>query len=173
MRTVILTLKKRDEEPVSKRNRPTASGIARRDKEVLRQRAKVAKRPRGIPDSRVDELMESLPVYPEGKREHVFTVNVVRHDRMFSLLGIQSKGFFQWLSRGKVPYAAYCICTGRKGYPPKAYLEEEARALVTALNTHYVEHLTFRDTDIGLRRNIHAALNMCRDRKEKELCQNQ
>ena len=57
----------------------------------------------------------------------------------------------------------------KKGIPAKAYLYEEAEALVVALNTHYGEHFTFRDTDTGLRRNVHTSLTLIRDKKSKEI----
>lgn len=169
MRTVILNLKRLDIAKPSKRQAPRASGIALRDKQAIRSSEKLVRlRDRTIPEGRLASLVETLDIYPEGHRERVFTAQVVRHSNMAQLIGIQSKVFFKWLTRGKVPFAAYCVHTGVTGYPPKAYLMEEAEALVTALNTHYLEHSTFRDTDVGLRRNVHATLNLIRGQKAKE-----
>lgn len=166
MRTVILSLK-RQETKLGRRNLPTAGAIVRRDRERS-HRARRVSRVRGIPEDRIGGMTEELSIYAEGKRERVFKAFVVRQDRMFELLGIQPKAFNRWLARGNVPHALFCIYTGKKGFPPKAYLIEEAQSLVTALNAHYNEHSTFRDTDVGLRRNVHAALNLCRGRKIRQ-----
>lgn len=169
MQKVVLNLRRMEPvKPVDKRKLPRGSGIAARDRNVLaRRKHNVVKRLRGIDPTAVDRMLEELPIYLEGHREHVFNARVVPHNKMHTLLNLQEKIFNQWLTSGKVPYACFCVRTGTRGYPPKAYLEEECRSLIVALNTHYKEHSTVRNTDTGLRRNIHAALLACRERKAK------
>lgn len=142
-----------------------AVGIARRDKGRLALRKNLpVKRKRHIDPATVEHMCEDLTIYPVGKREQPVMATVIRQDKMHDLIGIQSKIFNQWLARNKLPHAAFCILTGAKGYPPKCYLRDECVALVNALNSHYGEHFTFRDTDVGLMRSLQTGFKLARDR---------
>lgn len=165
MRTVHLNLTRLNtgERPVPRNDR--ASSIVDRDRRRIKFRKTIeVKRKRHIDPTTIEHMCEDLPVYPVGARDKVVTATVVRQDKMHTLIGIQSKIFNQWLTRGKMPHAGFRILTGAKGYPPKCYLKDECVALVTALNNHYGEHFTFRDTDIGLMRSLQTGFTLARDR---------
>lgn len=169
MRTVVLNLQriKTGERPKSynPHKDPRAVGIARRDGQRIAFRKHLeVKRKRHIDPATIEHMCEELTIYPIGKRDKSVVATVIRQDKMHDLIGIQSKIFNQWLTREKMPHAAFCILTGAKGYPPKCYLRDECVALVNALNSHYGEHFTFRDTDVGLMRSLKTGFNLARDR---------
>jgi hypothetical protein len=143
-----------------------AVGIAERDGARVRANRfkKPMSKPRNIDPKTVFSMCEVLPVYPIGERSRCFETRVIKQENMHKLIGIQAKIFNQWLTRAKIPGAAFCVNTGAKGYPPKAYLADECSAIVTALNRHYIEHLTFRDTDLGLLNSIKTAVELARAR---------
>ena len=169
MRTVKLDLRRLDtgkRAPYNPITDTRAVGIAERDGGRIRSRK--AKPPparlRHIAPSQVEHMCEVLPVYPIGERSRCFETRVIKQENMHKLIGIQAKIFNQWLTRMKIPGAAFCVNTGSKGYPPKAYLTDECTAIVTALNRHYIEHQTFRDTDLGLLNSIKTAVELARAR---------
>lgn len=152
-------------------NNTRASGVAQRDS--ARNRAKRARRQksgmslRSIPENSTEGHTEFVKLYAVGGSNlQTFEAEAVRQENLFNVLHVKPKAIVKWLAKGKIPAPAFFVCTGKRGYPPKAYLVEECVAMATCLNSHYREFANFRENHIGAINSIKAAVSAVRQKHE-------